>query len=94
MSWGLRYFRLEGSVEQRPPEALPPPGAWLVFYNPNAHDGRGVAHWSLHARDALRFDTPTRALDFWRQVSDVKPVRGDGEPNRPLTAFTVMVERL
>jgi hypothetical protein len=30
----------------------------------------------------------------WRAVSHVRPVRPDGKPNRPLTAFTVEIRPL
>lgn len=39
--------------------------------------------------DALTFATARAAMDFWRQVSVTVPVRPDGQPNRPLTQFTV-----
>lgn len=68
-----------------------PVGAYLVEYDPDAHDGRGGATWTEHLMWARRFDDAAAALEFWRQPSTVRPTREDGEPNRPLTAFTVEV---
>jgi hypothetical protein len=31
---------------------------------------------------------------LWTAVSKEKPVREDGQPNRPLTAFNVSIERI
>jgi hypothetical protein len=42
-----------------------------------------------HVWEAKRFRDASEALEYWRQENGV---RADGEPNRPLTAFTVVVE--
>lgn len=31
------------------------------------------------------------AIDYWRAVSPIYPVRPDGQPNRPLTAYAMEV---
>lgn len=38
---------------------------------------------------ALVFDHVGEGLECWRRVCERDPVRPDGQPNRPLTAFTV-----
>jgi hypothetical protein len=38
--------------------------------------------------------TAKEALELWRSVDTRSPVRPDGQPNRPLTAFTVAMEQL
>jgi hypothetical protein len=40
---------------------------------------------------ALRFPTGAAALECWRRQSPTHPFRPDGEPNRPLTAFSVEI---
>lgn len=45
-------------------------------------------------RDALQFSTYNEALACWKKVSPNRPVRPDGKPNRPLTAFTCEIVRL
>lgn len=54
----------------------------------------GKVQWTDQLGLAMRFETPGNALLFWQQVSTRVPVRPDGEPNRPLTAWTVLVEKL
>jgi hypothetical protein len=39
----------------------------------------------------MRFKTAGEAWMLWRRPSRVRPVRADGKPNRPLTAFTIEV---
>jgi hypothetical protein len=40
--------------------------------------------------DATRFSV-TKAFELWRSVDPENPVRSDGLPNRPLTAFNVEI---
>lgn len=40
---------------------------------------------------AMQFDNAMDALEFWKSVNPNYPVRPDGKPNRPLTAYTVSV---
>lgn len=68
-------------------------GQWLKAYDPNARDGRGTVVGTTHRKEAMRFADMLAAMKFWRQTSTVLPVRPDGMPNRPLTAFTIEVER-
>lgn len=39
--------------------------------------------------EAATFPDVMEALEFWRTQSRERPMRDDGLPNRPLTAFTV-----
>ena len=68
-----------------------PVGQWLKSYDPEAHGGEGAAEGTFDLAEALRFPTAGEALLCWRQVPNAKPVRSDGRPNRPLTAFTVEI---
>lgn len=44
--------------------------------------------------EAIQFATAGDALECWRKISPNRPVRLDGKPNRPLTAYTCeMVQR-
>lgn len=63
-------------------------GRFLSFYDP--HDGEhGRIETTADVDKALVFDNAGAALECWKQVNRNKPVRPDGKPNRPLTAFTV-----
>lgn len=64
-------------------------GLFLMSYDPEAHDGRGDAAWTADPAKALKFESVLDALHFWKQVPASRPVRPDGKPNRPLTAFTI-----
>lgn len=54
--------------------------------------GRGKAEFTKQVQQALKFKEAGEALRFWRQQSKTVPLRGDGKPNRPLTAYTMIVE--
>lgn len=72
---------------------------WVVSFDPDVH-GEGYPYptgnlvTTIDPADALPFDTFSSAFEFARQQSTVFPTRPDGEPNRPLTAFTVEIGRL
>jgi hypothetical protein len=71
-----------------------PYGQWLRSYDPDAHNGRGEAQWTTDASLALAFSDAVEAHSYWTQTSRTMPIRPDGKPNRPLTAFTVEVAPL
>lgn len=64
-------------------------GEYLKSYDPEAHDGFGDATFTTDINKALVFDTFAAALLFTRQQPANRPLRADGRPNRPLTAFTL-----
>ena len=69
---------------------------WLQSYDPEVHGhdpyptGEIKATW--HAAEAMTFATRADAVACWQQQSKTHPLRPDGEPNRPLTLFTVEIE--
>lgn len=83
MSYALRVVSVAGI-----PEIDQFNGKYIAGYKDTAC-GRGAITWSNIFADALRFATPREALMYWRQISRTVPIRPDGRPNRPLTAFTV-----
>jgi hypothetical protein len=89
MSYGIRFVELAG-VHDGPGE-VPAEGAWLASYDPEDHDGRGSAVWTTDIDKALRFEDSLDAVDCYRAVPSILPTRGDGRPNRPLTACTVEI---
>lgn len=56
--------------------------------------GPGEVNFKTTANPAAAagFPSVVEALEFWKTVDPRRPVRPDGQPNRPLTAFTVSVE--
>lgn len=71
-----------------------PVGRWIKSADVEAHDGRGEATFTVLPNNALAFESFAEAHACWTQVSTVRPLRDDGQPNRPLTAFTVEIMEL
>lgn len=67
-------------------------GKFLRRYEPEAHNGRGAVFVTEDKRDALRFAQLHDALALWKTIPSKRPVRMDGRPNRPFTAFTITIE--
>jgi hypothetical protein len=66
-------------------------GRYVVSYDPDANDGGGFVVSTADPRQAQQFEGYVEAFEFWRRASTVRPVREDGKPNRPLTAYTVTI---
>jgi hypothetical protein len=89
-------IKLEGLVRG---EDTPHDGRYLREYDPQRGgiDPDGVRWMHLVTTDALeearRFPDLTDALQYVRQVDPHQPRRPeDGQPNRPLCAFSVSIE--
>ena len=65
-----------------------PKGQWLKSYEPRT----GESVWTDNRGEAHRFADAFEALTMWKSVHEHQPVRPDGKPNRPLTAFTISIE--
>ena len=63
--------------------------AWVLECDVDARDGLGMVQFTAIKDEAKRFPNFIEAMDYWKLPSTVQPVRDDGKPNRPLTAFTV-----
>lgn len=93
-AYGIRLVGLAG-VLLNPSGGLPAPaGSYLSRYDPEAHGGMGEAEWAPDPESALCFENAGAAMECWRQVPLSRPMRNDGRPNRPLTAYTVEVAAL
>ena len=69
-------------------------GPYLEWADPDAKDGFGDDRWTDDVAKAKRFPSLAAALECWKAQSTVRPFRDDGRPNRPMTAYSVMPERL
>lgn len=89
--------------------ALFPEPLWLSEYDPDSAlgpDGERMpvapgtypAAWYIigtaKPEEAMSFLTTVEAMEEWQRISSVTPLRKDFQPNRPLSAFTVAIERL
>lgn len=63
-----------------------PVDAYLSDFDFTSARGLKATRIVAHAKV---FDDAHAALNFWRTVSPTAPVRPDGNPNRPLTAYTI-----
>lgn len=64
------------------------PGGFLAAYDPE--QGIPSLRCTIDVRDALCLPSD-QMIDLYRSTPSKSPVRPDGHPNRPLTAFTVEV---
>jgi hypothetical protein len=69
-------------------------GPFLEWSDPDAKRGLGDEGWTDDPAKAKKFKSFTEAMECWQAQSRVRPYRDDGRPNRPLTAFSVVAERL
>lgn len=69
-------------------------GQFLKSYDPEAHDGRGEVEWTRDPKEAKRFPSFTAAYEEWQFTSVTRPMREDGKPNRPLSAYSIEVVTL
>lgn len=75
-------------------------GQYLVHYDPGKnghepHSGRPMTCLlrTSPRREDAKVMTQSEAFELWRSVDPRQPTRPhDGQPNRPLTAFTVSFE--
>ena len=86
----IRVHSLESAAYRG--ERVAPYPVWLAEYDVDAHDGRGDAKFTNKKARALHFAGYQDAFEAWSKQSKVRPLRADGKPNRPLTAFTCEIE--
>lgn len=90
--YGIRFQELTGRVVFSDTDVEA--GVWMQSFDAEAHHGRGEAAWTRVPREAMAFDSMEDAIAFYRTTPKTRPMREDGRPNRPLTAFTVSIEKL
>jgi hypothetical protein len=66
-----------------------PVGCYLAEYDPEGGDGYGSAAWTPDPAEAMTFDSGVAAMECYRSEPKCRPVRPDGQPNRPLTVFSI-----
>lgn len=70
----------------------PHAGQYLKSFDFEFENGLGYGEFTRSRQEAMRFKTVADAMQFWRTESKIRPLRPDGEPNRPLTALTVHID--
>lgn len=64
-------------------------GQYVKGYDLDAFDGRGDVLLTRRLEEAQLWPTAQALYRAWMATSTVRPLRADGQPNRPLTAFSV-----
>jgi hypothetical protein len=65
---------------------------FVKSFDVEAYDGRGDLRVTPDLDDAKTFADASEALTFYRQRPKCHLWRTDGKPNRPLTAYTILIE--
>jgi hypothetical protein len=74
------------------PDAVTPfNGEYYVSSKFGPGFGEGDLNTTRDINKAKRFETLVELRDEWAKVDENFPVRPDGQPNRPLTAWTIEV---
>lgn len=63
--------------------------SWLRDFDADADGGKGLVTVTDSRDEAMIFDSVQALHDVWTRQSQVLPLRADGKPNRPLTAYTM-----
>lgn len=63
--------------------------AWLKDFDFDAGGGAGYITVTADRDEAMEFEDVVALHEFWTRQSTVLPTRPDGQPNRPLTGFTI-----
>lgn len=69
----------------------PNEGRFVKEFDPEFAGGMGYVVTTNYIDDAKFFEAADAAWRFWRQPSETRPLRADGKPNRPLTAYSVNI---
>lgn len=69
-------------------------GKYLSHYDPDHNTGLGKVKTTKSIEEAHKFESAIDAMNEWKRQSTVRPYRLDGKPNRPLTAWSIAVERV
>ena len=77
-------IRCEGWADGRPCDVL---GKYIESFQHHTSDGRGLGTFTPDPRRAMQFATAPEAMAFWKMQSITRPLRSDGKPNRPMTAW-------
>lgn len=64
-------------------------GLYLSHFDPDYRDGSGDVRWTPELALARRFESVVEVIVTWRTASTSVPLRLDGLPNRPLTAWSI-----
>ena len=67
-------------------------GQYLKEYDPSALGGMGDWKWTPNRDEAIKFPNAAAVFKAYNASPKCHPTRPDGKPNKPLTAFNILVE--
>ena len=85
----MKYVIKIHSFANRAP--CPVAGQYLKSFDPEAYEGRGDAITTRDEKLAMRFPDVQAVMIYMQTQPKSRPLREDGEKNRPLMAFNVHV---
>lgn len=62
---------------------------FLKEYDADVDGYNGAIEFTDSIEDAMKFADFAAVMACWKRVSNTVPVRPDGKPNRPLSAFSI-----
>jgi hypothetical protein len=80
----LRLVDVPGDRTRRSPDDC----RFLQSYDPYADASRGHVRFTSQLSDAMTFASAADVLAYVQTPHPLHPIRADGQPNRPLTAYT------
>jgi hypothetical protein len=91
MAWAMLMVDSTDAVKLALDTAAGKPitGQYLRSFDVDALGGRGFIDLCDDIAEAMTFATPAEVFETWRTQSTVCPLRDDGKPNCPLTAFSL-----
>lgn len=87
----IRVLKVVGQIKGGVPQAGHPEGQFVRQCDVEARGGLGEVQLTPRVEDAMHFADADEAMRYYNRRSKVKPLRSDGKPNCPLTAFTIEV---
>ena len=64
---------------------------YLKEFDFEARNGLGTIITTDSIQEAKSFSGIAEAAEFWKTISTTRPIRPDGKPNRPFTAYTILM---
>ena len=84
-------IEVHGLVGRQLGDATDPEGLFVAEYDPDGMNGCGSVKLTANLSEAKRYTDGSAAVREYMRQSTIRPLREDGEPNRPLMAYTVAI---
>jgi hypothetical protein len=92
MRYVLKILGMPADTVNRPAPELE--STYVKSFNPDAFDGRGELVVTRDVSQAIDFDTQESAFLFWGKTPTLRATRPYGKPNRPLSAYHMVIQQV